>query len=584
MSSSSGTTPHWMNDFGGSGFGAGGGWAIDLFQPVFADPPTDADGDDDDGDGDDNATDFVEERGAYLDDDFEELMALMRPETTTTPTRGKWEEFSYSELVAQQKKEDAYARSIAGATGARATTTTTKDADDFAEKRDELVGGYKEYPLSAFATEAAVDEGPDYGRNVLKELFQRGKRALGLSGKAREMRVYGIINPAPGSFGAGFLDMLNGLGSDENLQVALGADGFSKVFSSLRVRTEQQKCSIYVHDKSVRQLLNNKRINVNLYMPLETSGSPLTGGANYTIFEYDLRSRRGAQEKASTFYGLFKSSILHKPDVKGKKAEDPMMIKSAAIVLNFGRQPEVTLLPQIAGNIGDARMQEMLAQRLWYSTGVPAKGTPMAVFRFSQAETPMEQQLDFVYLVVPQADARPGIAELLDAINASEETRAATTTALYQLYKECENGAPTLATQMAMKRAARWLGEVFCATQQKVGTAAGGSMLEMRTLPGPVAGADPDLVADTKEELRNFLGYLGTATTSEQPASFTDLFPDAIDRQRLDDYCRTHPTRMACLLSQMIYTARCHVLGPLDAQERMRQLWDRRAEALKLHF
>lgn len=548
-----------------------------TYSQGFAEPPEFDDDDDDMPAGNDDTT-MVEER-AHMGarDDFEDLMDTLEKETPTSAApRPGYRTYTFPEL------EHLVGKSMSSVM--RSGAAATKEADEFLAKRKELA---REPPADDVGQPAPL------GRNRIKEWFQRGKRALGLGKKAREMKVYGDINPSAGSFAAGLLALLDEQTEHETLQTAMGGE-FSKHFSQGRFRTEEQRCSLYVQDKQVRQLLDNSRISANFYVPLEGDTSTLPGGFNYTIMEYDLRSKRGKDSSAAKFYGLFKSSLLHKPDLK--KNEDPTLVKSVPIVINFGRHlGDISLLPQIAGSLTSPSVQAKMEKRLWYSTGVMDRGEPMVIFRFSAADTPVQQTLDFVYIVVPQKDARagladpslefnhvdgrPGLAGLLQAINTNEGTRMAATTALANIAQRAKDEIVVEKDRyLRMLKAGGVLADLFV---DHLKDAAQTRSHELRHIPVTSPGADPELVGVFTDEFENLFGYLATLEDTEAKLSSTAAFSDD-DRAYVAEFQRANAERLAVSFSEMIFAARCNVYAT-DAVQRIGVLWLEGKNALQ-HF
>ncbi len=493
-------------------------------------------------------------------DDFEELMDAMAPAASAAAAPA-WREYTFEQLEAARNEYEAQLVGTSHTSSLRG-----REMEQFMAKRAELAG----------AGDDDLSAAVPLGRNRIKELFQRGKRALGLSKKAREMKVYGDSNPSAGSFAAGFLGLLDTHSGPETLQTEMGSAKFGDVFSPGRFRTEEQRCSIYVQDKKVRQLLNNSRVPANFYVPHDRDDAGLPGGYNYSIVEYDLRQYSGRKnDKAAKYYGLYKSSLMHMPDTE-KKGEDPTYIKGEPIVLNFGNHMgDVAVLPQISGSISSPAMQTKLERRLWYSTGVIARGEPMVVFRFSEAETPKEQTLAFVYMVVPQKDARPGMANLLRAIETDTSTREAAMTALANIAKQGNSKF----TKASMLKAGGALADLFVQSAYK----SDAYTIDTRVMPVTVPNADAELVDAFTDEFNNLLGYLATLPASSTgTVSLSEDFCEEDAKYVAEMRARGQQQRLACIMSHILFAARSHVLAA-DAGMRIGLLWKSGRDALG-HF
>ncbi len=542
--------------------------------------------DSEDVDGDDGGSDFM--------DDFEQTQATMNAVfgSSSAAAAGDGNAPSYTAYTPAEF-EAKFGRVLddddgpededdedGEATGKPATSTGASAAAKYLMERHKLV---QRQGATAAETgdDLGVPAGEAFGRNRLKELFQRGKRALGLKGKAREMRLYHTIQPTAGSFGAGLLKIMANLTDNETLMASMAAKDFGRLFSSGRFRTEEQKCSLYVMDKKPRQLLNNKRIHVNFYYPLESADTELVGGYNLVIMEYDLRARTGQTEKAETSYGLYKSSLLH---LRGKDESRADLIKSAVLTLDFGKLPEVNLLPQLAGDAKSEAIRRQLADNLYYSTGVLSRETPMVIFRFGPSSEPGDdwrQTLDFVYIIVPQADAKPGLAQLIDVIHTNQETRDAAAAALDRIAEAPVAGNET--ERATMKQAAWLLGQYFT---EKVQPSLSAAVREQRsytghTLPYTAQYVRADYVDEFETEFRNLFGNLGTTPVDAKRGFMSTQ--SAEDQAALQTYLKTDPTSLACCLSQMIYAAQRHVTKE-DATARVGQLWTRGVSAFTQHF
>lgn len=330
-----------------------------------------------------------------------------------------------------------------------------------------------------------------------------------------------------------------------------------------------------------RQVVNNKRIHVNFYHPLEREDTTLVGGYNYAVLEYDFRTRQGKADKSAKFYGLAKSSLLHKPDAK--KGEDPMQLRSSVITLDLGKLPEVNVLPTIAGNINSESVQTALGDRLWYSTGVLSRKDPMVVFRFSSGETPMEQRLDYVYVVLPQADAKPGLAVILQEMESNGTAAAAAEVALHRIAHGEISADPE--ERGRMQQAARIIAEYHASAavhgQMSESVRAGNLPLGMVAVPviPALRPLSESLIDSFDADFRNLFGYLGrtpAGTTLQQALTLDDY-------QLLQQQTKANLMGTACILSKMAYAARNNV-NRTDTHDRVSILWREGPAALATCF
>ncbi len=439
----------------------------------------------------------------------------------------------------------------------------------------------------AAATAAAPTDAASLDRNIFKEGARQVQRGLGSFSNPRAMKLYPTLSAPAGSFTAVLLKVLaTEVDGNDTIQTGLERDRFPQLFLDNRFRTDVQDCSIYATENPparVRQLVDNERIDTNVYFPRAGEGL-LGSGEHLVVFEYDFRALAAAStaEEVSKHYGLSKSSFLHAPGEK----EASTHVESQAILLSFSRLPDILVKPQISGDIAESRgTRRQVEDRIWYSVGSGGReaaftrNEPLVIFRFSNSTSEgLDQRLAFVYLVMSQSDGTLGFASLIDTIYPKGGAApAAASTALHAISQMAVGSAEE---RLQIARASHHLARLF--TTKVTPDDGAREVGHLHVIPVETRTAAAADVSVFKRRFMAFFAALGRAETDAEANSVFFGGQGTNEQYRFDAFHKSNFNATSTVMSQMIYAVQ-HRLTPCDSVSRLAELWQDGAAALE-HF
>lgn len=423
--------------------------------------------------------------------------------------------------------------------------------------------------------ETAPQAGVALDRNIFKELGKKLKRSVGLEGKPMTMRTY----PQMGSHGVSkaILDYVAAFDKSSLTGVIKSLresdTEWTKVFSEKQYTTRVDKCSIYVMDKKVRQVLDNKRVTVASYYPLEGKDRELDIASNFVIEEYNLRNVE-VTKGAPKGYSLSKLGLLKKPP-KGQEGAQAFY-QGVQLDLSLGKAKTLHVLPDINVASNDAKEPTgPLADDLWFTVGEVTKGKPMVIFRFGP------KKLDFIYVVRLRQEANVGLGAVMsDALASAKSYRAAKLALQAIASEEMHSKTASIDERASVGTAAHRLAAALAEIVRPLVSETATELLALRLETGPgtsAIGLPPEANA-FYNRFHELFSDLGDCCTDAEdafcgPQASLDAFLTLLGEQ---------PMETACLLSQMTNAVQ-NRLTRTDANERVRLLWSDGHDALH-HF